>query len=603
MFPASIFDFITKAESEFETEEIQIGDNWSWNFRNHVQMIFHLKNGVFFTGENNWLRAFKEVMAPIIELANWTEDLEVKDVTFFIENKDKRHLSLLIKKYHDEVYAKEHNLDELFDEITEHDNTYGGVLIDISQKKERPKAIKLTKIAFCDQTDIMAGPRGFKYYLSPSKLKKMEKNGWGKEENGAEGTIDDLILVADYTKDSEGARKGTKKNRTPGKNIEVYVVFGDLPESYLKDDGDEYELIDQVQIVAAYYDQEKNRQGFTLYRKKAGEDTQMFFTSQEVEGRALGRGVGEKMIQPQIWTNFLEIHKTNLLEAGSKSLLATDDDAFTERNKVQNMENLEVTKFAEGRRIWRIPTESPTAINLLQGAVNAWYEHAQFLGNAFNSLMGKEESSGTTFRGQNQLVTQGKGPHDRKRGKRAKFVEEIYRDRIIPEIKKEILNGKEFLATLSADEMVWVCNQMAENYASKKLIDETLKGNKQYLQDKERLIEEFKQEFKKSNQKLTEILKDDFRDVEVKIGINIAGKQKDLRGLTDKILSIFQFVFANPPAFQAAMQIPGMAKSFGDILEYSGISPSDFDLAITKMPAPTAPASPTPQLLAEPVPA
>ena len=183
MFPKTIHDFITEQENSFQSDEIQIGDNWNWNFRNHIQLIFHLKNGVFYTGQNDWLRAFKEIMSPIIELANWTEDLELKDIVFFIENNDKRHLSFLIKKYHDEVYSREHNLDELIDEITEQDNAYGGVLIDVSQKKERPKAIKFTRIAFCDQTDIMAGPRGFKYYFSPSKLKSMEKNGWGKQEN------------------------------------------------------------------------------------------------------------------------------------------------------------------------------------------------------------------------------------------------------------------------------------------------------------------------------------------------------------------------------------------------------------------------------------
>ena len=581
MFPKTIHDFITEQENSFQSDEIQIGDNWNWNFRNHIQLIFHLKNGKFYTGQNDWLRAFKEIMSPIIELANWTEDLELKDIVFFIENNDKRHLSFLIKKYHDEVYSREHNLDELFDEITEQDNAYGGVLIDVSQKKERPKAIKFTRIAFCDQTDIMAGPRGFKYYFSPSKLKSMEKNGWGKQENGAEGTIDDLILVADSTKDAEGARKGTKKNQTPGKNIEVYVVFGSLPESYLKE-GDENTLVDQVQIVAFYNDAKKNRRDFTLYKKKAGEDSQLFFTSDEVEGRGLGRGVGEKTIHPQIWTNFLEINKMSLLEAASKVPMATDDDAFTERNKIQNMENLEITRVAEGRRIWQIPTAAPANIAVLQNAINTWFEHSQFLGVAFDPLMGKEPPSGTTFRGQERVVAQGKGAHDRKRGKRAKFIEKIYRDVIIPQIKKEILNGKEFLSTLSADEMVWVSERMADNYANKQITEDILNG--QNPRDKDQLKEEFKLNFNKDSQHSIEILKDEFRDIEIRIGINIAGKQKDLRGLADKILSIIQFAFSNLPAFQQAMQIPAMSKALNDILEYSGISPADFNLAIQKPP-------------------
>src|SRR3990167_8996149 len=149
----TIYSYITAEESKFQTEEIQVGDNWMWNFRNHVQLIFHLKNGIFFTGENNWLRAFKNIMEPLLNLSYWTEDIEVKDVLFFIESTTGRALSFLIKKYHDEVYVREHNLDTMFDEITESDLDYGGVLVQDS--KDVPEVLVLNDIAFCDQTDAL----------------------------------------------------------------------------------------------------------------------------------------------------------------------------------------------------------------------------------------------------------------------------------------------------------------------------------------------------------------------------------------------------------------------------------------------------------------
>src|SRR3990167_6209680 len=118
--PPSIYDWVKEQETLFETQEIQVGDNWWWSFRKHVQLIFHLKNGIFFLGENRWLRAFKNIMEPILNLAYWSEDIEVKDVIFY-EDEGERVNSFLIKKYHDEVYVREHNLDTLFDEITECD--------------------------------------------------------------------------------------------------------------------------------------------------------------------------------------------------------------------------------------------------------------------------------------------------------------------------------------------------------------------------------------------------------------------------------------------------------------------------------------------------
>jgi hypothetical protein len=35
-------------------------------------------------------------------------------------------------------------------------------------------------------------------------------------------------------------------------------------------------------------------------------------------------------------------------------------------------------------------------------------------------------------------------------------------------------------------------------------------------------------------------------------------------------------VFTNPQAFQQAMQVPALSKSFNDILEFSGLNQSDF---------------------------
>src|SRR5258708_6150407 len=100
-----IYSYVKTEESKYESDEIQVGENWMWSMRNHVQMIFHLKNSVFFTGQNDWLRAFKNIMQPMLNLSYWTEDLEVKDVVLYTEQENNRVLSFFLKKYHDEVYS------------------------------------------------------------------------------------------------------------------------------------------------------------------------------------------------------------------------------------------------------------------------------------------------------------------------------------------------------------------------------------------------------------------------------------------------------------------------------------------------------------------
>lgn len=573
MISPNIYSWVKSEENKFETEKIRLGDNWEWNFREHVQLIFHLKNGIFFTGENDYTRAFKAIMAPLLQLSYWTEDIEVKDVTFFIESENGKELSFLVKKYYDEIYVKKHDLDKLFDDITESDIDYGGVLV--QKGAEMPEVLPLQSIAFCDQTDIMGGPIAFKHFFSPSKLRAMSKLGWGEERNGATISIDKLCILADNQKQNAG--DNGKKNDVSGKVIEVYLIRGDMPEAYLKNNDELENYIKQIQVIAFYTDEKGNKQGVTLYRKQETGENLYFFTSKEVYQRALGQGTGETLVGPQIWTNFLTIHKTNMLESASKVPLYTDDQTYSQKNKIQDMENLEITTIEEGKQIRQVPTAAPANVQLVSNEINSWYEHAQVAGSAYDSIMGKEESAGMTFRGQERLVAQGNGPHKRRRGQRAKFIEKIYRDIIIPDIKKDILKGKKFLSTLSTDELNWLSDKIATNRARAKVNELIFKGKYVTNEEQAQLTELYKTNFIKTGDKqLIEILKGEFQDVEIKMGINVANKQKDLANLSDKLLSIFQYVFANPAGFQQAMQIPALAKSFENILEFGGMSIANF---------------------------
>lgn len=580
--PPSIFDFITTEANRFETDEVQVGDNMNWNFRNHVQMIFHLKNGYFFTGNNDYLRAFKNIMEPILELAYWTEDIELKDVAFYLEGMDDKFLSLLLKKYHDEVYVKEHDLDKLFDDITESDIDFGGVLV--QEGKDVPEVLPLQTVAFCDQTDILGGAMGFRFYFSPSKLKSMASFGWGNEKNGATISIDNLIMLATSEKSAPNAND-KKKNKVPTKTIEVYIVRGDLPEAYLKDNDNMEDYSTQLQIVAFYVDEKNNKVGVTLYRKEANEDDLLFFTSKEVYGRALGRGIGERLIHPQIWTNFLEIHKNQMLQSGAKNVLYTDDPSYTNKSKIDDMENNEITTIEDGKRIYTVPTLDISKIQIYSGDINTWYQQAQSLGQANDPLLGKEAVSGTTFRGQERVVAQGRGSHNKRQGQRAKFIELIYRKMIIPDIKKGILKGKKFLATLSNEELTWVVDQVTTKLVNERIKELVLQGKLVTKEEQDLLTQTLKEAFmKKGNKHLLEILQKDFEDIEIRIGINVANKQKNLADLSDKLLNIFQFVFANPQAFMSAMQIPALAKSFENLLEFSGMSIGDFSSLLQAPP-------------------
>ena len=205
------------------------------------------------------------------------------------------------------------------------------------------------------------------------------------------------------------------------------------------------------------------------------------------------------------------------------------------------------------------------------------------------------------------MAFEGRSIHEYRRGKFAKFIEEIYRDWIIPDIVKQVTKGKKFLASITSEELQYVSDSMVEcevEKAKKEYVPNNF-GQAMTPEMEVMYAEQVKASLKKMGGKyLLEILKDEFKGIEVRMGINVASKQKDLLGLSDKILSIFQFVFANPQAFQQAMQIPALARSFQDILEYGGLSSVDFS-TLMNTPAPMLQApqqtqQPQPMMLNQP---
>jgi len=99
----------------------------------------------------------------------------------------------------------------------------------------------------------------------------------------------------------------------------------------------------------------------------------------------------------------------------------------------------------------------------------------------------------------------------------------------------------------------------------------------EFPDEEEAYAKKVEEDFRKKGSKhFIEILKGEFKNTPLSVKVSVAGKSKNLAVMTDKIVNIFRFAFSNPQGFAQVMQIPGMAKSFNQILEFSGMSPADF---------------------------
>lgn len=565
-FYTDIFTFITSEEGSYNTP-IQLPGNWSWHMKDHLETTYLYNNSQLKTGKDDF-KPVKNITRPILNLQHRAEDIEVRDVAIYVDDPGRFHLSFLVKKYHDDVFVVENDIDMFLDELNISRIDYGAGL---SKKTGdvAPEVIELHSIAFCDQTDILSGPIGIKHFYNPSQLLDMAKFNWGSTKHGADTNLQTLIQKAQSWKKED---QNDTISPTPGKYVEVYEVHGSLPKIWLDATDTSGEFVMQMQIVAMGENEDGTRSHHTLFKMEQPDFPFKLTKRDSVYGRALGFGGAEELFEAQVWTNYDMIRKQDMLDAASKTILKTTDPNVAGRNKVKDMDNLDIVELQDGTDLSQVDT-FPRNIALFDKSINDWQEHAQQMGAASDAVMGQNPTAGTPFKLQNLLTQQGLSLHEYRRGQYARHLEEIYTDWIIPHIEKMICKGQTFLSELSLEEMQYVTERLIENMAKNKVIEMVIAGEE--VSDAH--VEEFKQlmreDFKKGgNKRFLQILKDEFKGSKLRVKVSVRGKSKDLGARTDSLVNVFRQIIANP----GVLRIPAIARIFNDILESSGMSPADF---------------------------
>lgn len=554
MESGTIFDFITSQVTKY-SKPVEIEEGWFWNMRDHLKRSFLYLNSQFYDdNENRDLRPFKNIVLPILNIQFRTEGFDVKDIDLYVDNPDEYFKSLLVKKYH-QVWALQVMLDSFIDEMVESYGTYGGALVR-KTKSAKPEVVDLRTLAFANQNDILSNPFGILHEMSFSELRdKADTYGWG--EDGSDIDIEGIIQLA----------------KKEGKDcVRVYEVHGNMPIEWLKDEdivGISKKDVGQIQVVAEYRNQDGKKAGVTLFRKLMPKLPFKFIKRDEVKNRALGRGGVEELFEAQTWTNWDEVKIREMLDSASKTIHWSDDPSFKSRNNLNNVGNNEVLSLMEGRQIQQLNTY-PRNLQVFNESVDRFWQHAQILGSAPEALMGEAPNSGTPFKLYEAQQIEGKGTHKYRQGKLAVFMDELYREWILPYFQTEIVKEQTFMEELSADELAWVVDKVMTQ-KSNEFKKRMIMGLQDIDDDIVSLYAEKVKEdvMKQGSKRFFKIFKDEMKDLPIKVMTNIAGKQKNLALMTDKLVNVLREIVRNP----SIRQDPEAIKLFNQILESSGLNP------------------------------
>lgn len=572
-----IFSYITEQEEAFQ-KPVPIESNWYWNFPAHVRRSFSYKHSQFEEDNDNRSdRPFKNITRPILNVQYRTEGFDVKDIDIYVDNADEYYKSFLLRKYY-QKWALSNEMDTFIDDVVESFVDYGGALVK-KTKSVRPEVIDLRTIAFCDQTDILAGPFAIKHFFTARQLHDMKANGWGTI--GASMDIDTLLLKAETAK---SMRKENGTIKTPSKNVELYEVHNVCELDYNPLSNDSTMM---MYIVAFYEDEQGKKQGTIIFSTPEPKLPFKMLKRDPIKGRALGWGGVEELFEPQTWANFAEIHILGMLKQASKVVYLSTDPRFKNQNigTVDNGQILDIQPNTDIRQLDSVPRN----LTAFENYVVSQHEHAMEMGAASDIQLNQQPNSGTPFKSVEAQLVENKSLHLWRQGRIAVFMDEIHRDWIIPKLGQEIAKGDTFLAELSADELFQVSQTISKNRANERAKEKILAGEEFTQEQYDTYRASVAQEsFDKGSKRFLKILKDEFKPENLGVYTNIAGKQKNLSLLTDKFVNIVRQIIATPNV----RQDPELVRMLNTILESSGISPLTFSTAPATVMQPSSATQP-----------
>ena len=556
----TVYQYILREEKEFQTGPgVPVVDGWDFKMHEHIRLTTLYKYGQLSTGKTDD-KPVENIILPILNVAYRLEDINIKDIKIYVDDKNLFHKSFVIRKFHDR-WARKFDIDTFLDNLKTSWIDFGLSLV--KNRKNHPESVPLQRLAFCDQTDILSGPICEKHMFSPDQLQEMAGRWYADK-------IEEAIVLARAEKANSQVQG--QKQKTPGKYIEVYELHGTLREDWLKDDGDPYKYTKQIHIVTYYQTENGEQEGITLYKGPESKSIYDASKRDEIHGRACGYGGGEELFEPQVWHTYSLIQLKEMLDIASLMIIKTTDAGLAKRQKITDLVKGEMLEVATGEDASQLQM-SPINWTAFKDWQNDRKLSAQTQGSANDPQLGVEPKSGTAMGLQRTTIAQGQGIHEYRKGIISTYVVRLYRNWFLQYLIDEINKGDEWMEELSLKELQWISEKVSNNRAEKKKLNIILSGKTAEQADIDIYKQQVKEKILGEKEQFIGALKDEFKDVPIDIKVNIGDKQKNLQGEAGTIMDFIKAIISTGGAM---LQYEGMDDLLNQVIEYMGLNPVDF---------------------------
>lgn len=368
---------------------------------------------------------------------------------------------------------------------------YGGVLV---KKTDEGVFCSKWENLVTDQSDIMAGVRIERHYMTPSEMIK-KKGNW-------RNVVESIQTAEEWRHKDVGTAGIGDTAQTQGELIEVYELQGDFTKADLKlaqammmgddldaleyEDDDFYEYEEaKIVCVGADWVEEGERpnedgtmekyeecKGLILYAESE-KSTHKYLARNPMVGRGLGEGIVESTFEHQKWHNFTKTEEMRMIAIAGKKLYWSDDPDVLTNIFDDGVDHGTVLRVSDGKQIHELG-QLPTGTPIYQGVRQEWDQSADRATSSFNAKLGEEAKSGTPFRSQYLQNLEATSQFEQYREEIGFLLQEIAEDWLLPEALEELSSDEEIYASFTPAELQLIDDVMITEEVNRRYVEMTL---------------------------------------------------------------------------------------------------------------------------------
>lgn len=385
-----------------------------------------------------------------------------------------------------------------------------------------------------------------------------------KDKQDVWDNVDEAI---EYLKSKPSNERGGRNHNSLCDTLAVYEVEAVLPKNLIDDSADENEYCLQLHYLTG-----ENLE-IKLYGAEIKESRYMDLEWQIVPGSSMGKGVVEDSFQAQAWTNIAKLQEVQMMEYGSKLVMAVNDKNFASNilTEVMNGQILETTGISQ-------VDLTPRTIGQLETLFQSWDEQVEKTTHTFNAVTGEDMPSNTPLGAVQIQNNNAESYFAYRREEAGIFWAQVWQNWIMPHLIQKIKKEGIVTAEFSQNELTSILDEaFIRPYVSEMKTVSILNGEPITPEQEQEALKKAQNQLQKfGNKRTIKFPKDTFDRVAMRVTWITTNEQRNKMATLTNLNNILQ------TAVQAPQLLEGgpLGELFAKIIETAGLGMSPAQLGI-----------------------